>query len=255
MKLPDLPIIDLHTHLGEYHEFPIRQSGPEAVSQQAEELGIVCFCCSHMWSFSVSSHEGNSLVLEAAQHHPGLLPSGVLDPNDGENDLAAEIERLSPHVAMWGEWHPCLHRYPLDGPKYRFMLEIIRRDPKPVLFHTDASDAYSQPHRIETFLQDFPEIPFILGHSGNVIGGFEEAINLAKKYDNAFLDTAFSRNVFGLPRFMLNGVGAEKILFGSDMPFLNAPAQIGKWLTASIPVTAREAIFYRNAKQLLSLSL
>lgn len=254
MIRPELAIIDIHAHLGEYFEFPITGFDAQDVVNTARELGIAKMCVSHIYGLVYNAAGGNSMTLAAAAEFPEqLLACGVLDPRLTEQELAQEFERLDAAVAMWGELHPCLHRYPIDGPGFRVILELIRNNPKPVLFHTDQSDPYSQPGRLQQFIADFPEIPFLIGHSGNVIGGFEEAMQLAVQYENAFLDITFSRNYQGLMETMIRRAGAGKILFGSDMPFLSGSAQIGKLLCARIDDRDREMIMSENARKLLGL--
>lgn len=255
MKLPEkLEIIDIHAHLGSYFEFPIRRGTAEEVIHKADELGITRLCASHMLSFRYDVHDGNTLTIQAAHRFPErILVGGVLDPRLSEAELEAEFKRCNPEVTMWNELHPALHRYPIHGTGYRKILELIESDPKPVLFHTDESDIFSRPELLLDHLQRFRTIPFVIGHSGNVLGGFEKAMDLAKKFDHVFLDTAFSRNYWGLMERMVKTVGAEKILFGSDIPFLNASAQVGKLLIANLTDSERQMIFHDNAAKLLRI--
>ena len=48
-------------------------------------------------------------------------------------------------------------------------------------------------------------------------------------------------------------VGADRILFGSDMPFVNANAQIGKILYAKIPDEDKRKILGLNMAELIKL--
>ena len=52
---------------------------------------------------------------------------------------------------------------------------------------------------------------------------------------------------------MIKKVGPEKILFGSDIPFLNGAAQIGKLYEDGISDNDREKIFHDNAVKLLKI--
>ena len=112
---------------------------------------------------------------------------------------------------------------------------------------------YSRPGQLEELIKLFPEIPFIIGHSGNVIGGFEIAAEIVGKFDNAFLDSTFSRNYLGMMKWMIKKVSADKILFGTDIPYLNGAAQIGKLYEADIDDNERQKIFHDNAAMLLKL--
>lgn len=247
-------IIDIHAHLGKYFQFRINHWDAGEVLQKADELGIAQICVSHTYGLCYDASEGNTLTLQAALNFPGrILAGGVLDPREPDEKIAEEFFRCNAQVTMWNELHPALHRYPLNGPGYRTILDLIDTSPKPVLFHTDESDRYSKPEFLLEVIPNYPDIPFIIGHSGNVIGGFEKAMNIAAKFDNAFLDSTFSRNYWGIMEKMIDTVGAEKILFGSDMPFLNGSAQVGKLLSAQITDRQKELIFRENALKLLKM--
>lgn len=248
-------IIDIHAHLGRYLQFPISHGDAREVLQKAEDLGIRTLCVSHIYGLLYDVREGNTLTMRAASRFAGrILAGGVLDPREPEEEIAKEFERCNPHVAMWNEFHPALHRSPINGAGYRLILNLIKTKPKPVLFHTDESDLYSRPELLEDVIPHFPGVPFIIGHSGNVIGGFEKAAALALKYDNVYLDSTFSRNYWGVMEWMIRKVGDSKILFGSDMPFLNGSAQVGKLMSTRITDNQRERIFRDNAQTLLNLT-
>lgn len=251
----DYHIIDIHAHLGPYFEFPIRQYEAEDVIRKAGELGIAAICVSHTFNFLYDVRQGNRWTIQAASSFPKtMLAGGVLDPHLPEGELIDEYKKCDPEVAMWGELHPALHRYPIDGEGYRRILELITINPKPVLFHTDESDRYSSPALLREIARQFPQLPIIIGHSGNVLGGFEKAVELAVTFDNVYLDSTFSRNYLGIIEWMIKRVGPQKILFGSDIPFLNGSAQVGKLLAAGISDRDRRYIFRENAAELLGLS-
>ncbi len=255
MNNPDFDIIDIHAHLGPYFQFPITHFEVADVVGKAGELGIEKICVSHTFNFLYDVNQGNQWTIRAARSYPqNVLAAGVLDPRKSEPEIIEEYRKCDPEVVMWGELHPALHRYPMNGQGYRCILELIALNPKPVLFHTDESDPYSRPELVEEFAGLFPQLPIIVGHSGNVLGGFEKAVELALKFDNVFLDSTFSRNYYGIIEWMIKKVSSRKILFGSDIPFLNGSAQVGKLFAAGISDRDRRNIFRNNAADLLGLA-
>ncbi|MGD8780962.1 MAG: amidohydrolase family protein [Ignavibacteria bacterium] len=251
----EFEIIDIHAHLGRYFQFPIRQNKTKEIVDTARSYGIKKMCVSHTFTFLYDSIEGNLLTLNAVKKYPDLfLFGGLLDPRWDEKKIEKEFFNVDPEVSMWNEMHPALQEYPISGEGYKIILDLVRKNPKPVLFHTDQNDRYSKPGQMEELMKLYPEIPFIIGHSGNVIGGFEIAVDIIKKYDNAFLDSTFSRNYLGIMKWMIQKVGAEKILFGTDMPFLNGAAEIGKMYEPGISDNERQKIFHDNAAKLLQIN-
>ena len=52
---------------------------------------------------------------------------------------------------------------------------------------------------------------------------------------------------------MIGKVGADKITFGTDMPFLNGAAEVGKLYESGVSDIDRQKIFYDNAAKLLNI--
>jgi predicted TIM-barrel fold metal-dependent hydrolase len=81
----------------------------------------------------------------------------------------------------------------------------------------------------------------------------ETYVKLGKKRPNIYLDQATSQAGYGWIERFVREVGAEKILFGSDMPFISAPQQIGKVLYARISDADKRKILGENAKRIFRL--
>ena len=73
----------------------------------------------------------------------------------------------------------------------------------------------------------------------------------AKKRENVFLETCCSTVIYGVMEMLVNKIGADRILFGSDMPFVNANAQIGKILHAKISDDDKRKILGLNMAKIL----
>jgi predicted TIM-barrel fold metal-dependent hydrolase len=52
---------------------------------------------------------------------------------------------------------------------------------------------------------------------------------------------------------MVKAVGAERVVYGSDMPFLSLPSGIGSVLWADIEESEKRLIFGENARRLFRL--
>lgn len=90
----------------------------------------------------------------------------------------------------------------------------------PVLVHSgriwQGDTDSSNPIYYREIIDRFPELKLIIAHLG---GTFEkEALQLAKKYDNVYLDT--SGGPAKKVMIAINALGSERIIFGSDMPFI-----------------------------------
>jgi predicted TIM-barrel fold metal-dependent hydrolase len=65
----------------------------------------------------------------------------------------------------------------------------------------------------------------------------------------------FSAQPYGNVEYFVANVPTEKILFGSDMPFLNLGQQVGKVLFARISDDAKRKLLSTNARKLFSQAI
>jgi len=99
----------------------------------------------------------------------------------------------------------------------------------------------------EAMLKRFPDVQFVLGHAG--ARDVADAIPLAQRYPNAWLEV-HGQGVSSLQR-IIESVGGDRLLFGSDWPFYHLASALAKVLivTEGRP-DLRDAILSGNADRL-----
>ena len=68
-----------------------------------------------------------------------------------------------------------------------------------------------------------------------------------------YLETCSTFRTPGVIEELVDGVGADRVLFGSDMPLMDPRSQIGKIITARISDEAKQKILGGNAGRLLGI--
>ena len=68
---------------------------------------------------------------------------------------------------------------------------------------------------------------------------------------NVFADLAGSDPTAGFTEMAVRELGAERVLYGSDVPGRSFASQLAKVLCADIPASARELVLAGNLKRLL----
>ena len=131
----------------------------------------------------------------------------------------------------------------------------------PVLIHTwnslryaDALLDFSLPLRAAVVAERHPAARLIIGHSGGEYDGLLEAIPMAARFPNVSLDTASSRLYPGIVEKMVAEAGADKVLYGSDVPFLTPVTQLGKVVYSGISGSDKRKVLGLNAAKLFGLS-
>lgn len=125
----------------------------------------------------------------------------------------------------------------------------------PVLVHSGkiwkGDTDNSNPIYYREIFEHFPALKLIIAHLG---GTFEkEALQLAKEYDNVYLDTSG-----GHPKkviIALKTLGSERIIYGSDMPFIpfgNPVDELNKIRNLEISDEDKQLILGQNILKLLT---
>ncbi|MBP3604176.1 MAG: amidohydrolase family protein [Lachnospiraceae bacterium] len=103
--------------------------------------------------------------------------------------------------------------------------------------------------KFEKVLERIPEAKLILAHSGCF--DFESITHVMKKYPNTYTD--ISVQPAGNIAKLIKEIGSEKILFGTDYPFVTQAFSILSVLRATKDEQERINIFSQNAKKLLNI--
>lgn len=106
-----------------------------------------------------------------------------------------------------------------------------------------------QLRKFEKVLDCIPDTTFILAHSGCF--DFEDIIDIMKKYPNTYTDISVqpSENI----KKLINEIGSERLLFGTDYPFVSQAFSILSVLRATEVEQERINIFNENAKKLIKV--
>ncbi|MCX5757130.1 MAG: amidohydrolase family protein [Candidatus Hydrogenedentes bacterium] len=184
---------------------------------------------------------------ETPKRRQPLIPT----PNGSSEESAADMER---HLGTPGfrciKLHPSLAGYPLDGPNYEAVWSLAQARGCPVLTHAWVGDATCGPAQVRHVLERHRAVNLIFGHA-LYPATFPEAAELAKSFETLRLDITTSQHAYGFIEHAVKSVGAERILFGSDMPFISAAGAVGLVLYAQISDADKARIFGGNAKRLL----
>ena len=196
---------------------------------------------------------GNDLAARFIARHPdrflGFACVSPMMPERMIPELARAIDelhfvaiKLYPPYTPWpfnqAPWHPV----------YRFADERGLA----VILHTDHFEN-NRPRYFEDIAPAYPNARFVAGHSGNVPEARTEAIAAARKYPNVYLETCSTYRTPGVIEQLVEEAGADRVLFGSDIPLMDPRSQIGKIITARISDQDKRRILGDNARRVLGL--
>lgn len=235
--LDQITVIDAHTHL--VHDggqgvgsIPMPQGDAENMIRRNRRMGIRKFATSAWVGIWADCEEGNKVVKSAMDRFPDeVIGYATLDPNylPGE-----EFERAIQLVhGEWGfrgikPYHPRV-RIPYNSPKYDPWYRYGNEHQLFCLLHSSGGSFLNDAADIS---KRYPEINFILAHSGGDFPTARERLPLVRERDNVYLEITLTPVTYGVIEYMVESVGAEKVLFGTDAPMRDPLPQFG-WLCYS----------------------
>lgn len=263
-------VIDFHTHC-----FP-DAIAPKALAGLSERAGISP-CTDGTVSGSVSKLKNDgvdfAVVCNIATNAHQLVKvnSFAIDINDFSKTLIAlgsahpdsdvlekELERLIDHDIHGIKIHPEYTPYYIDSPEWDRVFSLCEEMGIFVVTHAgfdfiSPDRIAATPERIAAVLNRHPKLTLIAAHLGGNRYWTEVKTRLCGR-DNLYFDTALLRREGAAPetvREVIHLHGADKVLFGSDMPWSEPKDEIEFIKSLGLSQAELDMIFYKNAQRLL----
>lgn len=243
-------VIDAHMHIDLYNKFFMPSPNTPSLIANAKRLGIKRLFGSSMLAIRNDAIAGNKHVLDAHNQYPDFFePYLVVKPNYPE-EIQSIIELSSKMSINQFKLHDDGNGYLYDHKNYFPLYDYCNEKKSVILFHTYGK---IHVHPIVNVAKRYSSLKIILAHSGIV--DEQTYYDAAKQYENIYLETCNSLAWYGLIERMVSNVGADRVLFGTDMPFMSPDQQIGKVLFARISDEDKRKILGLNARSLFNLNI
>lgn len=253
LPLGDVEIIDVHAHMGPYYNMHIPARDPARMVRIMDLCGIAKTVLSPSLSWDTDLVFANDLMRLAVAAHPGRLYGACAVSGNFPELSAAELERCfaDPAVKMI-KVHPAVSKCRLDDKRMNGIYEFAARRKSCILAHTWLdNDPYGNMDLFAGVAKNHPDIAWIMGHSGGPYGS-RHAAELAAEVPNVYLDLTLSMCPARQVEFFVKEIGSERVMFGTDHPFLDPRPQVGRVALADISADDKANIFGKNARRLIS---
>ena len=248
------PVVDMHSHVGRQTHFRMHDGAERYVRiMDAAGVDVAPVSC----IFFETARRCNEAVERFVAQNPDRF-FGVAHVTPRYPDEAmAELERaFSLPVFKMLKLYPDYLGKPIDDPSYDPIFQWCDDHRIVVKSHssfTSDSDVLTAPERFIDLAARYENIRWVLGHSGNAMAGQEQAVAAAQSSRNIWLETCTSHGEHGTIEYLVEGAGADRVLYGSDMPLMDAPQQIGRIATADMDDAAKRRVLGLNAMELLGI--
>ncbi len=278
-------IIDFHTHVfspeikknrSKYIDndpcFAILYSTSDAKLATADELiasmdkeGIdISVIVNIGWTTHELCVETNDYILESVARYPKrLVGFCAVQPNSYDAAIA-EIERCAQAgIRGVGEMRPDIQLFDLgDEVVMEPLIEVINKHKLILLTHASEPVGHNYPGKgavtpdvLYPFIASFPDVPIVCAHWGGGLPFYALMPEVARVMSNVFFDTAASPFLYNPQVYnqVVQLVGSDKILFGSDYPLLAQSRLLKEIKSLDLSEETKGLILSGNAQRLLGI--
>ncbi len=242
-------IIDGHVHIGTSSYFHMSADADWLV-RQADAAGFDKLFVTDLNALFYDMSEGNDAFARELARYPDRLIgyASVPTPRLGQRAVD-EVRRCYETHGMRGLKIYSLPEATIAEPGTYPLLEVAAELDMPVLAHTT-------PAECDQLMEHVPQVRLVMAHMGGhpwASGDWHRAIAVAKRHENLLLDTASSQIDNGMLELAVAGLGAARIVFGTDMPLLDPYTQLAKVQGADLDDDAKALILGGNYARILGL--
>jgi predicted TIM-barrel fold metal-dependent hydrolase len=250
-------IWDIHSHF-EALEGDTPEGRMEILVRHMDRLGIERLILSQ--GFGEHLHhptpqqvrQENDRVMQAVRRFPDRAYGAVFFSPDNLDACLQELDRCvrdGPMVSI-GELQTDVR---CNSAVFDPIVERAVSLKLPMLQHTFIKTPGNEPGESTPFdlvelAKRHPDAQFICGHTG---GNWELGIRAIRDTKNVCADIAGSDPTSGFTEMAVRELGAERVIYGSDVGGRSFASQVAKVLGAEIPEPAKELILGGNLRRLL----
>lgn len=167
--------------------------------------------------------------------------------------MVPELERAMDELGLAAiKLYPLYTPWPLNHSVCYPIYDFANERGLTILFHT-GPEPQALPRHLNEIAPRYPTANFVAGHAGNTPPERQQAIATVQAHPNVYLETSSTFRTSGVIEQLVAEAGADRVLFGSDMPIMDPRPQLGKIITAAISEPAKRQILGENARRLLRI--
>lgn len=251
-------VIDVHAHVGKTVANNIGQTVDELLRRMdaagVTEAILSPAAADRQADGIADTRRMNDIVADAVRQHPDRFPAGfgLVEPRHEELALE-ELIRILDDLGLVGiAVHPMLEGYYLHHPlRVRPLFEVLDQHRALCLMHCSPDPGSGEsPSSVRAVVSQYPGVTTFLGHAFLAPTQKAEAIEIVREFAHVYFDVAYQSDP-AMTESLVEAVGSDRVVFGSDTPFYELAAVRQSVLNADIPESARQDVLHRNVLRIL----
>jgi predicted TIM-barrel fold metal-dependent hydrolase len=237
----EMTFLDNHGHLGgrsRYYYLP--NCDLDGIVADMNRLGVRKTCVFGFSGIASDERPGNDYVAQAVRRYPDrFVGFTMLNPHRGEAEMLAELQRGAAMGLRGIKLIPHYQGYPPEGPLIDVACKWAHERKQIILDHH-----WGSVEQVERLVSTYPYACFFTGHS---TGDYADVM---RKHPNLYVCSC----PLHTPRAcenMVQQIGADRLLFGSDLQDLPIAWGLGPILFARLPVESKRLILGGNLEKIL----
>lgn len=115
------------------------------------------------------------------------------------------------------------------------------------LIHTQQSSLYE----IESLAKKYPNVRWLIAHSGQSYAYADKVIAVIKKFSNVYAEITLTPVPGGIIDYLVAGAGEDKVVYGSDLPMRDPRPQLGWVVFSGLPENIKKKVLGYNGLQVI----
>ncbi len=259
MKTPF--IIDAHVHTGFPNIFFSPEIDAGQLLKRMDRFGIACSVNLSSMRAIIGYRKQELLKArgEFEQSNGRIFYLGFYNPKDGKSDLTLLKEARNWPGFKGIKMHPSFNGIPADDPLYEPVWRFASENDLTIVAHSwsvstyNPAQRFSTPEKFEMYVKKYPEVRFVLAHSGGRGTGRHEALRMANTYSNVYTDCAGDIYDYHYFENMTASLPKNKLLFGTDFPWFDHRSHFTRLFLSDISDSHKLKILRDNAIEAFKL--
>ncbi len=190
---------------------------------------------------------GNETTVQMIQRYPDIIVGyATLDPSDPNFERDIEYWHLEKGLKGLKPYFP-RYQIPYDDERYLPWWEFANEYHLFALLH--ASSNFNA--EVRNLATRFPNVSFLLAHSGGSFPLARDRIKLARELPNVFLEITLTPVCHRIIELLVEGAGADRVVFGTDAPMRDPIPQFGWVVYSRLTTEQKRKVLGENMLRIL----
>jgi predicted TIM-barrel fold metal-dependent hydrolase len=239
-------IVDVHGHVGPWF-FSTQAAEPADNLRLMDAYGIDIQLVSSVEAVVYDPLTGNRALVEQIQRHPRLKGLFVIDPRELDTAERELTQLLPTGVFVGGKIHTQYAHSPGGSSQMREALQLFAAHRLPVLVHTwgrEIVDLAENVAEVET-------VAVVAAHMGGP--DWRLVPEAAACSARLWFEPCYSHAPAGRIRWVVDRIGADRVLFGTDSTLIDPAVTMGAVQAAHLSEEETALVMGHNAMRIFDL--